>query len=69
MKKYIRFALVMAMIFVLVAVMPNTAIAVSDTNTNFLTPIEPIPDGVDVMYISTPEELAAIGGAMSAGKY
>ena len=69
MKRYISFALVMVMIFVLFAVMPNTALTVSDTNNNFLALVEPISDGVAVVYISTPEELAAIGGWQSAGKY
>ena len=36
---------------------------------DFFAPIEPMSDGEDVIYISAPEELAAIGGEQSAGKY
>ena len=43
--------------------MPNAGV------TGFIAPIDPIPSGADVVHISTAAQLAAIGGASSAGKY
>jgi len=71
MKKQIKIT-AWLLIFTIIVSMMSSSIFVTQaaTGTNgFLAPIEPIPDGIDVTYISTPEELAAIGGEDSTGNY
>jgi len=72
-KKLITFFLAIIMVFGTFAIIPNTTIPVSAAeNGNFLAPIDPIPEDIkieNIKYIETAEQLAAIGGKDSEGKY